>query len=241
MKKSELVLGNVVKAYKGETKYEITSITEELVILNGEKEVKISTLLKNYKLVKEAEAKVEVEEGPKSEEVEALVAEIEERKNEKENEREFLDEVDRILGERAGCVEEVDTDPVVESEPEVESTENVEEIEENVEVEPVLLNKNCFGNEIIDESADNENIQKHNAIKREIIIDSKEIYGIPVKTINQTTIWKILKAICEKQDAEGTQVANQLFIKYPEIFNNSKRCLASKKKIAYIDSILEEA
>ena len=108
-------------------------------------------------------------------------------------------------------------------------------------LEPVLLNKNCFRNEIIDESADNENIQKHNTIKREIIIDSKEIYGIPVKTINQTTIWKILKAICEKQDAEGTQVANQLFIKYPEIFNNSKRCLASKKKIAYIDSILEEA
>ena len=107
-------------------------------------------------------------------------------------------------------------------------------------LEPVLLNKNCFGNEIIDESADNENIQKHNTIKREIIIDSKEIYGIPVKTINQTAIWKILKAICEKQDAEGTQVANQLFVKYPEIFNNSKRCLASKKKIAYIDSILEE-
>ena len=105
MKKSELVLGNVVKAYKGETEYEITSITEELVILNGEKEVKISTLLKNYKLVKEAEAKVEVEEGPKSEEVEALVAEIEEKENEKENEREFLDEVDRILGEKTGCVE----------------------------------------------------------------------------------------------------------------------------------------
>ena len=81
-------------------------------------------------------------------------------------------------------------------------------------LEPVLLNKNCFGNEIINENADNENIQKHNTIKREIIIDSKEIYGIPVKTINQTTIWKILKAICEKQDAEGTQVANQLFIKY---------------------------
>ena len=135
MKKNELVLGNVVKAYKGETEYEITSVSEDVVILNGEKEVKISTLLKNYKLVKEAEAKVEVEEGPKSEEVEALVAEIEER----ENEREFLDEVDRILGERAGYVEEADTDPdpVVESEPEVESIENVEEIEENVEVEPV--------------------------------------------------------------------------------------------------------
>ena len=76
--------------------------------------------------------------------------------------------------------------------------------------------------------------------KEKIATNTKEIYGIPVKTINQTSIWKILKAICEKQDVEGTKIANQLFIQYPEIFNNSKRCLASKKKIAYIDSILEE-
>ena len=77
-------------------------------------------------------------------------------------------------------------------------------------------------------------------VKEKITTNTKEIYGIPVKTINQTSIWKILKAICEKQDVEGTKIANQLFIQYPEIFNNSKRCLASKKKIAYIDSILEE-
>ena len=77
-------------------------------------------------------------------------------------------------------------------------------------------------------------------VKEKITTNTKEIYGIPVKTINQTSIWKILKAICEKQDVEGTKIANQLFIQYPEIFDNSKRCLASKKKIAYIDSILEE-
>ena len=77
--------------------------------------------------------------------------------------------------------------------------------------------------------------------KKKINTDANEIYGIPVKTINQTTIWKILKAVCEKQDEKGTEIANQLFVQYPEIFNNSKRCLASKKKIAYIDSILEEA
>ena len=77
--------------------------------------------------------------------------------------------------------------------------------------------------------------------KKKIDTNKKEIYGVPVKTINQTTIWKILKAICEKQDEKGTEIANQLFTQYPEIFNNSKRCLASKKKIAYIDSILEEA
>ena len=219
MKKSELVLGNVVKAYKGETEYEITSVSEDVVILNGEKEVKISTLLKNYKLVKEAEAKVEVEEGPKSEEVEALVAEIEERENEKENEREFLDEVDRILGERAGYVEEADTDPVVESEPEVESTENVEDIEENVEVEPV-------NNETKTENKPKEKKEK------------EVIYGVKVSTgINQTLIWKVLKKVCENKDEEGIRIANELKEKYPETFSGAVRCLVSKKRINYIDSI----
>ena len=215
MKKSELVLGNVVKAYKGETEYVITSVTEELVILNGEKEVKTSTLLKNYKLVKEAEAKVEVEEDPKSEEVEALVAEIEER----ENEREFLDEVDKILGERTGYVEEADTDPVVESEPEVESTENVEEIEENVEVEPV-------NNETETENKPKEKKEK------------EVIYGIKVSTgVNQTLIWKVLKKVCENKDEEGIRIANELKEKYPETFSGAVRCLVSKKRINYIDSI----
>ena len=219
MKKSELVLGNVVKAYKGETEYEITSVSEDVVILNGEKEVKISTLLKNYKLVKEAEAKVEVEEGPKSEEVEALVAEIEERENEKENEREFLDEVDRILGERAGCVEEAGTDPIVESEPEVESTENVEDIEENVEVEPV-------NNETKTENKPKEKKEK------------EVIYGIKVSTgVNQTLIWKVLKKVCENKDEEGIRIANELKEKYPETFSGAVRCLVSKKRINYIDSI----
>ena len=215
MKKSELVLGNVVKAYKGETEYVITSVTEELVILNGEKEVKTSTLLKNYKLVKEAEVKVEVEKDPKSEEVEALVAEIEER----ENEREFLDEVDRILGERAGCVEEANTDPVVESEPEVESTENVEEIEENVEVEPV----------------DNKTETKNEPKEKK---EKEIIYGVKVSTgINQTLIWKVLKKVCENKDEEGIRIANELKEKYPETFSGAVRCLVSKKRINYIDSI----
>ena len=217
MKKSELVLGNVVKAYKGETEYEITSVSEDVVILNGEKEVKISTLLKNYKLVKEAEAKVEVEEGPKSEEVEALVTEIEER----ENEREFLDEVDRILGERAGYVEEADTDPdpVTESEPEVESTENVEEIEENVEVEPV----------------DNKTEIKNEPKEKK---EKEIIYGVKVSTgINQTLIWKVLKKVCENKDEEGIRIANELKEKYPETFSGAVRCLVSKKRINYIDSI----
>ena len=63
MKKSELVLGNVIKAYKGETEYTITNITEEVVTLNNEKEVKTSTLLKNYKFVRSEELVEEVEEA----------------------------------------------------------------------------------------------------------------------------------------------------------------------------------
>ena len=63
MKKSELVLGNVIRGYKGEKEFTITQINEEVVILDGEKEVKVSTLLKNYKFVREAEVVEEVEEA----------------------------------------------------------------------------------------------------------------------------------------------------------------------------------
>ena len=61
MKKSELVLGNLVKGYKEEEEFVITSFNEDVVVLNNKKEVKVSTFLKNYKLIKAAENKVEVE------------------------------------------------------------------------------------------------------------------------------------------------------------------------------------
>ena len=61
MKKSELVLGNLVKGYKGEEEFVITSFNDDIVVLNNKKEVKVSTFLKNYKLVKYVENKVEVE------------------------------------------------------------------------------------------------------------------------------------------------------------------------------------
>ena len=47
MKKSELVLGNVVKAYKGETEYEITSVSENVVIIST---VKGTALAVSYKV-----------------------------------------------------------------------------------------------------------------------------------------------------------------------------------------------
>ena len=61
MKKSELVLGNLVKGYKGEEEFVITSFNKDVVVLNNKKEVKVSTFLKNYKLIKAVENKVEVE------------------------------------------------------------------------------------------------------------------------------------------------------------------------------------
>ena len=64
------------------------------------------------------------------------------------------------------------------------------------------------------------------------------IYGIKVsKGINQTLIWKVLKKVCELKNEEGTKIANELKEKYPEAFQGAVRCLVSKKRINYINSI----
>ena len=52
MQKSELALGNIVKRNKGEEAFVITLINEDVVILNGRNEVKISTFLRSFKLIK---------------------------------------------------------------------------------------------------------------------------------------------------------------------------------------------
>ena len=153
MKKCELVLGNVVKAYKGEEEFVITSINEEAVILNGEKEVKVKTLLKNYKMVKEVVKKAEIEMPTFQLKIAVPII--------------------------AGLLPEG----------------KVEKIE-------------------------------------------KVIYGIKVvKGINQTCIWKILKKVCENKDEEGTKIAKELKEKYPIPFDGAVRCLVSKKRINYINSI----
>ena len=170
MKKSELALGNVVKAYKGEKEFQITQINEETVILNGEKEVKTSTLLKNYKFVRSEE----------------LVEEVEETQvNAVENETEIelpTFQLKLIAPMVAGLLPSG----------KVEKAEKVKEI----------------------------------------------IYGIKVsKGINQTLIWKVLKKVCELKNEEGTKIAKELKEKYPEAFSGAVRCLVSKKRINYINSI----
>ena len=170
MKKCELVLGNVVKAYKGEKEFQITQINEESVILNGEKEVKVSTLLKNYKFVRSEE----------------LVEEVEETQvNAVENETEIelpTFQLKLIAPMVAGLLPSG----------KVEKAEKVKEV----------------------------------------------IYGIKVsKGINQTLIWKVLKKVCELKNEEGTRIAKELKEKYPEAFSGAVRCLVSKKRINYINSI----
>ena len=155
MKKSELVLGNLVKGYKGEEEYIITSFNDNMAVLNNKKEVKLSTLLKNYKLVKAVENKVEVELPTFQLKLMAPM-------------------IDKVL-------------------PDVK-------VEKKVQI----------------------------------------IYGIKVvKKVNQTCIWKILKKVCENKDEKGTEVANQLSKQYPDAFKGAVRCLVSKKRINYIESIIE--
>ena len=155
MKKSELVLGNVIKGYKGEEEFIITNIAEEVITLNDTKEVKTSTLLKNYKMIREASTKKVKIEMPKFQ----------------------LKITAPII---AGLLPEG-------------------KVEEKVE---------------------------------------KVIYGIKVvKGVNQTCIWKILKKVCELKNEEGTKIANELKEKYPEAFAGATRCLVSKKRINYINSI----
>ena len=166
MKKSELVLGNVIKGYKGDKEFQITQINEETVVLDGEKEVKIATLLKNYKFIREAE----------------IVNDIE------------------------------------------------EEVTETVDVELPTFQLKLVAPIIV-------------GLLPEAKIEEKiadVVYGIKVvKGINQTCIWKILKKVCENKDAEGTLVANQLRKQYPDAFKGAVRCLVSKKRINYINSIIE--
>ena len=155
MKKSELVLGNVVKGYKGEEEFVITSFNDNMVVLNNKKEIKASTFLKNYKLVKRVENKVEVEMPTFQLKLMAPV-------------------IDTVLPKA--------------------------KVEKKVEI----------------------------------------IYGIKVvKGINQTCIWKILKKVCENKDEEGARIAKQLYSEQPEVFLGAMRCLVSKKRINYIESIIE--
>ena len=81
-------------------------------------------------------------------------------------------------------------------------------------------------------------------VEKKVKNESKEkkekeiIYSVKVsKGVNQTLIWKVLKKVYENKDEEGTKITKELKEKYPETFEGAVRCLVSKKRIDYINSI----
>lgn len=230
MKKSELVLGQLIKNYKGETTHKITSIGEETVILDDEKEVKTSTLLKNFKVVEvEKEVPTNVSLGSGLTDMMAKVLNGEIDTTEPEAEEEIVP-----------VVEDIDeTEPEIEEEivPVVEDIEEVEEVEPEIETEVTPVEENE-----VEEPKAEEPVETPKAPKQRKTQVTGYIYGVPVirGNVNQTTIWKVLKEVCKNKDDEGTKVANDLYEHHKEVFEGAKRCLVTKKRIAYIDSILEE-
>lgn len=228
MKKSELVLGQLIKNYKGETIHKITSIGEETVVLDDEKEVKTSTLLKNFKVVeKEVSTNVSLGAGLTDMMAKVLNGEIDTTKPETEE-------------EIVPVVEDIDeTEPEIEEEivPVVEDIEEVEEVEPEIETEVTPVEENE-----VEEPKAEEPVETPKEHKQRKIQVTGYIYGVPVirGNVNQTTIWKILKEVCKNKDDEGTKVANDLYKNHKEVFEGAKRCLVTKKRIAYVDSIIEE-
>ena len=138
------------------------------------------------------------------------------------------------------AVEEIDeTEPEIEEEivPVVEDIEEVEEVEPEIEAEVVPAEENEVEEPKAEEPV--ETPKEHKQRKTQV---TGYIYGVPVirGNVNQTTIWKILKEVCKNKDDEGTKVANDLYEHHKEVFEGAKRCLVTKKRIAYIDSIIEE-
>ena len=230
MKKSELVLGQLVKNYKGETIHKITAIGKETVMLDDEKEVKTSTLLKNFKVAEvEKEVPTNVSLGSGLTDMMAKVLNGEIDTTEPETEEEIVP-----------VVEDIDeTEPEIEEEivPVVEDIEEVEEVEPEIEAEVTPIEENEVEEPKAEESV--ETPKEHKQRKTQV---TGYIYGVPVirGNVNQTTIWKILKEVCKNKDDEGTKVANDLYEHHKEVFEGAKRCLVTKKRIAYIDSIIEE-
>lgn len=230
MKKSELILGQSIKNYKGETVHKITSIGEETVVLDDEKEVKTSTLLKNFKVVEvEKEVSTNVSLGSDLTDMMAKVLNGEIDTTEPEKEEEIIP-----------VVEDIDeTEPETEEEivPVVEDIEEVEEVEPEMETEVTPIEENKVEEPKAEEPA--ETPKEHKQRKTQV---TGYIYGVPVirGNVNQTTIWKILKEVCKNKDDEGTKVANDLYKNHKEVFEGAKRCLVTKKRIAYVDSIIEE-
>lgn len=243
MKKSELMLGQLVKNYKGETTHKITSIGEETVMLDDEKEVKTSTLLKNFKVAeKKVSTNVNLGSGLTDMMAKVLNGEIDTTEPEAEEEIipvvEDIDETEpEIEEEIIPVVEDIEEVEEVEPETEVPSKEMSDNVEPEIEAEVTPIEENEVEEPKAEEPA--ETPKEHKQRKTQV---TGYIYGVPVirGNVNQTTIWKILKEVCKNKDDEGIKVANDLYKNHKEVFEGAKRCLVTKKRIAYVDSIIEE-
>ena len=106
-------------------------------------------------------------------------------------------------------------------------------IEEEKVNEPVKVEK---PNEPV--KVEKPNVEKNVKKVKNEPKEEKTIYGIKVsKGINQTLIWKVLNKVYENKDEEGTKITKELKNQYPEVFENAVKCLVSKKRINYINSI----
>lgn len=243
MKKSELVLGQLIKNYKGETVHKITSIGAETVILDDEKEVKTSTLLKNFKVAEKKDpAGVNLGSNLIDMMAVALNGEIDITAPEAEDDIvpavEEIDETEpEVEEEIVPVVEEIEDAEEIEPEVKVPNEEMTDKTEPEIEAEVTPTEENKVEDPKAEEPAETSKAPKERKGKV-----TGYIYGVPVirGNVNQTTIWKILKEVCKNKDDEGTRVANDLYEHHKEVFEGAKRCLVTKKRIAYIDSILEE-
>lgn len=74
---------------------------------------------------------------------------------------------------------------------------------------------------------------------RDVSCDTDKEVKYEIKRYNQTTFWKILNKVYNEKDNsdETIQLLKDLYEQYPEEFSNGYRCLSSKKRRDYIDSL----
>lgn len=76
----------------------------------------------------------------------------------------------------------------------------------------------------------------------ENVSEEKKEIKYEIKRYNQTTFWKTLNKVYNEKDNsdETIQLLKDLYEQYPEEFSNGYRCLCSKKRRDFIDSLLKE-
>lgn len=79
-----------------------------------------------------------------------------------------------------------------------------------------------------------------NDIRTEEQKDRKTYKRITIDgNINKSSIFKILKHVCENRSIESIKMVNKVYsVADKNTFNNAKKCLILKNRIDFIDSII---